>query len=106
MLRTACLMLDDDETELQLHHLSEEAMLELTTPHSAAPILAEPLGGTLRAQSDAMIAGAVAEARGNIAAAARALGISRNTLYRRLAAMRTPYTPGTFLCWCVSRVSA
>ncbi len=90
MLRTACLMLDDDETELKLHHLSEEAMLELTTPHSAAPqTMAESLGGTLREQSDAMIAGAVAEAGGNIAAAARALGISRNTLYRRLAAMRT-----------------
>ena len=88
MLRTACLMLDDDETELKLHHLSEEAMLELTAPHNAAPDMAEPLGGTLRAQSDAMIAGALAEAGGNIAAAARALGISRNTLYRRLAAMR------------------
>ncbi len=88
MLRTACLMLDDDETELKLHHLSEEAMLALTTPHSAAPELAETPGGTLRAQSDAMIAGAVAEAGGNIAAAARALGISRNTLYRRLTAMR------------------
>ena len=88
MLRTACLMLDDDETELKLHHLSEEAMLDITaTPSTPAP-LAEPLGGTLREQSDAMIAGAVAEAGGNIAAAARALGISRNTLYRRLSAMR------------------
>lgn len=89
MLRTACLMLDDDETELKLHHLSEEAMLDLTTQHSTPQPLSEPLGGTLREQSDAMIAGAVAEAGGNIAAAARALGISRNTLYRRLSAMRT-----------------
>ncbi|GAN80160.1 sigma-54-dependent Fis family transcriptional regulator [Acidocella aminolytica] len=88
ILRTACLMLDDDETELCLHHLSEEAMLDLTTQQCAPKNVEQP-GGTLRAQSDAMIAGAVSEAGGNIAAAARALGISRNTLYRRLAAMRT-----------------
>ncbi len=89
MLRTACLMLDEDETEMTLNHLSEEAMLELTSQQPSMPSLgAEPQNGTLRAQSDAVIAGAVAEAGGNIAAAARALGISRNTLYRRLAAMR------------------
>ena len=89
MLRTACLMLDEDETEMTLNHLSEEAMLELTSQPPGTPSPgAEPQNGTLRAQSDAVIAGAVAEAGGNIAAAARALGISRNTLYRRLAAMR------------------
>ena len=48
----------------------------------------EPASATLRAQSDAMIAGAVEEAGGNIAAAARHLGISRNTLYRRLAVLQ------------------
>jgi len=48
----------------------------------------EATGTTLRAQSDAMIAAAVAEAGGNIAAAARNLGISRNTLYRRLGDVR------------------
>jgi len=85
MLRTACLMLDDNETELGLEHLSEEAQRELTAKPA---IQAEPSGTSLRAQSDAMIAGAVSEAGGNIAAAARHLGISRNTLYRRLAAMR------------------
>ncbi|MGE4481883.1 sigma-54-dependent Fis family transcriptional regulator [Acidocella sp.] len=89
ILRTACLMLDETETELRLEHLSEEALRELTALPAAPPAAeAEPPGGTLRAQSDAMIAGAVAEAGGNIAAAARALGISRNTLYRRLAVMR------------------
>jgi transcriptional regulator of acetoin/glycerol metabolism len=39
---------------------------------------------TLRAQTDAMISAAITEAGGNIAAAARSLGISRNTMYRRL----------------------
>jgi transcriptional regulator of acetoin/glycerol metabolism len=85
MLRTACLMLEEDEDVLCMHHLSEEALRELSQKPMPAP---EPAGSTLRAQSDAMIASAVSEAGGNIAAAARNLGISRNTLYRRLAAMR------------------
>jgi sigma-54 dependent transcriptional regulator, acetoin dehydrogenase operon transcriptional activator AcoR len=84
-LRTACLMLDAGEEEIGLHHLSEHARRELTT---TPPRPAVPQQATLRAQSDAVIAGAVADADGNIAAAARHLGISRNTLYRRLAARR------------------
>ncbi|MBU6426244.1 MAG: sigma-54-dependent Fis family transcriptional regulator [Rhodospirillales bacterium] len=88
MLRTACLMLEDEETVLRLQHLSEEAIRELTAVQPAPPL--ERPAGTLRAQSDAMIAAAVAEAGGNIAAAARALGISRNTLYRRMTATRGP----------------
>lgn len=84
-LRTACLMLDDEEELLGMQHLSEEAVRELSARFAPA---AEHGATTLRAQSDAMIAGAVTEAGGNIAAAARHLGISRNTLYRRLAAMR------------------
>jgi transcriptional regulator of acetoin/glycerol metabolism len=86
MLRTACLMLEEDEDVLRMHHLSEDALRELTAK-PAAPT-AETCATTLRAQSDAMIAAAVAEAGGNIAAAARNLGISRNTLYRRLSALR------------------
>jgi len=85
MLRTACLMLDEDETVIRLHHLSEEALAELTVK-PAAVAATEAAATTLRAHSDARIAGAVQEAGGNIAAAARHLGISRNTLYRRLAA--------------------
>jgi transcriptional regulator of acetoin/glycerol metabolism len=84
MLRTACMMLDEDETTLRLHHLSEEALAELNAKPPAPA--AEPGGTTLRAHSDAMIVNAVAQAGGNVAAAARHLGISRNTLYRRLAA--------------------
>jgi len=86
MLRTACLMLEDDEDMLQMHHLSEDALRELTSKR-IVPVV-EAAGATLRAQSDAMIAAAVAEAGGNIAAAARHLGISRNTLYRRLSNIR------------------
>jgi len=87
MLRTACLMLEEDEDTLHLHHLSEEALRELTAARRQA-VAVEPAGATLRAQSDAVIAAALAEAGGNIAAAARNLGISRNTLYRRLGNVR------------------
>ncbi len=85
-LRTACLMLEDHEEMLDLHHLSEEARHALTARPSPPPSASNPT--TLRAQSDAMIASTLAEVGGNIAAAARRLSISRNTLYRRLAAMR------------------
>jgi transcriptional regulator of acetoin/glycerol metabolism len=85
-LRTACLMLEESEDVVGLQHLSPEARRALTTP--AAPCPVGPSNTSLRAQSDAMIAGAVTQSGGNIAAAARHLGISRNTLYRRLAAMR------------------
>ncbi len=84
MLRTACLMLDAGECELGVEHLSEEAQAELSRKHVAPQPPARP--ATLRARADALIGNAVAETGGNLAAAARKLGISRNTLYRRLAA--------------------
>ncbi|MDR3505410.1 MAG: sigma-54-dependent Fis family transcriptional regulator [Acidocella sp.] len=86
-LRTACLMLDSDEHVLRLNHLSEEALAELSAKPTPAPLAAAVAGAiSLRAHSDAVISSALAEMSGNIAAAARHLGISRNTLYRRLAA--------------------
>jgi transcriptional regulator of acetoin/glycerol metabolism len=96
MLRTACLMLNDGEALLRMHHLSEEALRELT----AKPVLHHDAScATLRTQSDAMIAAAVTEAGGNIAAAARSLGISRNTLYRRLYNTTLKASPvGKFNC--------
>ena len=84
-LRTARLMLDEGETEITLAHLGDDARRELAARHTVPPLQG---GASLRAQSDAMIASAVAAAGGNIAAAARHLGISRNTLYRRLAGRR------------------
>ncbi len=83
MLRTACMMLDAEETSLDWHHFSETARAELQTK-PASPACGT--AGSLRAHSDAVIAQAVAAANGNIAAAARNLRISRNTLYRRLNA--------------------
>ncbi len=84
-LRTACLMLDDEEEQIMLSHLSPEAQRSLTAQPATQPAA---ITASLRSQSDAAIASAITQAGGNIAAAARQLGISRNTLYRRLAAMR------------------
>jgi transcriptional regulator of acetoin/glycerol metabolism len=81
MLRTACLMLDDGETVIHPHHLSEADLAELMA--KPTPRLEPP--GSLREKSDAMIAATLAATGGNIAAAARRLNISRNTLYRRLS---------------------
>jgi transcriptional regulator of acetoin/glycerol metabolism len=81
-LRTACLMLDDHESVLDWPHLSETARTDLQSKPAAAPLCT----GTLRAHSDAVIAQAITAANGNIAAAARRLRISRNTLYRRMNA--------------------
>jgi transcriptional regulator of acetoin/glycerol metabolism len=83
-LRTACLMLDDEEAMIDFKHLSEEAVQALTEQ----PARAGTSCTSLRAQSDAAIAEAVSQTGGNIAAAARHLGISRNTLYRRLGVAR------------------
>jgi transcriptional regulator of acetoin/glycerol metabolism len=92
MIRTACLMLDDNETTLRMHHLSEEALSELSAkPAAPASSIIEIAGNSLREKSDAMIAAAVTQAGGNIAAAARNLGISRNTLYRRLSASQSTH---------------
>ena len=55
-------------------------------PHSAASDTPAPL----RETEAAMIRQAVQHARGNVAEAARALGISRATVYRKLGAPRRP----------------
>ena len=60
--------------------------LPLSLPH-AAPAVPVPSGpAPLRAAEAALIRQAVQNARGNVAEAARALGISRATVYRKLGA--------------------
>ena len=97
VLRTACLLRDPDETELSWHHLAEDIAADLRTADlrtadPTPPPVAEPAGdpppaATLRALSDQAIRQAVHAANHNMSEAARRLGISRTTLYRRLAAM-------------------
>jgi transcriptional regulator of acetoin/glycerol metabolism len=82
-LRAACALLDEGETRIGWQHLADDLVEELKwqPPPQATPLAASE---NLRELSQATIARAIALAHGNMSEAARRLGISRNTLYRRL----------------------
>jgi len=101
LLRTICALLDPDEHTLDWHHLPEDMALDLKATRepvpgtassftsasttSAAPTPAAPLAdANLRRLSDQAIQQVMDATQGNMSEAARRLGISRNTLYRRL----------------------
>jgi transcriptional regulator of acetoin/glycerol metabolism len=87
-LRTACALLDADETLIGWRHLPDDLAEELqrrAVPDAAtSPTLPDPEGENLHALSAAAMARAITASQGNMSEAARRLGISRNTLYRRL----------------------
>ncbi len=83
-LRTACALLDADETRIGWRHLPDDLAAELQQPAPRAPVEAAPAGENLQALSEAAMARAIVASRGNMSEAARRLGISRNTLYRRM----------------------
>ncbi|MHB0973068.1 MAG: sigma-54-dependent Fis family transcriptional regulator [Thiobacillus sp.] len=84
VIRTACALLDEGETTITWRHLPDDLLGELRsrTPRPCPP--ETPATENLRAVSDAMIVQAIGSSGGNMSEAARRLGISRNTLYRRL----------------------
>jgi len=82
LLRTACALLDVNEECIGWQHLTEDIQAQLH-PSDTAPM--PPAIPNLQALSHAAIARAVEESQGNISQAARLLGISRQTVYRRLA---------------------
>lgn len=89
VLRTAVALADGQTIELQ--HLTQDFLEELQTTHigdriADAAITATP-AHTLKAQSEEAIRLAMQQQVGNISAVARQLGMSRNTLYRRLKAL-------------------
>ncbi|MDO9006413.1 MAG: sigma-54-dependent Fis family transcriptional regulator [Aquabacterium sp.] len=106
LLRTACALLDPDAHALDWSHLPDDmveelqhppqntaltgqapparhgSLAELGTPPVPGPLtLAEP---NLRKLSAQTIRQVIAASEGNLSLAARQLGISRNTLYRKL----------------------
>ncbi len=85
-LRTACALIDDDATILGWQHLPDDLAAELTAaPVRVAPSTAAVLNvENLQQMSEAAMARAITASGGNMSEAARRLGISRNTLYRRL----------------------
>jgi transcriptional regulator of acetoin/glycerol metabolism len=103
VLRTAAVMAEDGDT-IQRHHLPDDFMEELLSEqllavHSSTnnqpvlPVAALPTaptetdGGSLKDLQATAIRSALDQFGGNVSAAARALGVSRNTIYR---AMRSP----------------
>jgi len=81
-LRTACALLDDGEPVIARAHLPEDLAEELG--ERGRPI--EDVGADLRLQADRCIEQVLSRCDGNVSEAARRLGISRNTLYRKLRA--------------------
>ena len=87
-LRTACALLDDDETTINWQHLPDDLTTELHPQKiqlTTRPVMkTEYAADNLRSLSHAAIHRAIAAVQGNMSEAARRLGISRNTLYRKI----------------------
>jgi len=68
------------------HRSSATSTVSPFSPTGAAPLVSAPppVAAPLREAETALIRQAVLDARGNVAEAARALGISRATVYRKL----------------------
>lgn len=81
VLRSAAAMLDLGETQIDWIHLPDDFLEDLrhrpTETRASGPV-------DLRSAEDALIARTIETSHGNLSAAARQLGISRSTLYRRL----------------------
>ncbi|MQY50334.1 sigma-54-dependent Fis family transcriptional regulator [Rhodocyclus gracilis] len=85
VLRTACAMLDEDECRIDWPHLPDDVSEELRTIAADAPAVKADGGAHNLAQlSRLAIRQALETCQGNISQAARRLGISRQTLYRKL----------------------
>ncbi|MGE5467945.1 MAG: sigma-54-dependent Fis family transcriptional regulator [Ignavibacteria bacterium] len=82
-LKAACALLDEDENRIGWQHLPDDLAEELRWQPPPAPA-AGAATENLRELSETTIARAIALSHGNMSEAARRLGISRNTLYRRL----------------------
>ncbi|MBN3723017.1 sigma-54-dependent Fis family transcriptional regulator [Burkholderia sp. Ac-20379] len=89
VLRTAG-MLADNAPEIDLEHLPEDFWLDC--PDGAAEWATSPAAcaaaTTLDAQQASLIDGTLARHQGNVSAAARELGLARNTVYRHLRRRR------------------
>jgi len=88
LLRTSAAMVDDDGC-IRREHLPddffEEPRVNAQNVFEACPSSA-PASGRLQEVTASVIAAALTRHRGNVSAAARALGVSRNTIYRKMPA--------------------
>ncbi len=83
VLRTASAMLDEHEDCIDRQHLSEDLIEELTEMPCVPEDSSRP-PQNLKELSLSAIRQTLEECRGNVSQAARQLGISRQTLYRKL----------------------
>ncbi len=84
-LRTACALMDDAEPWIDWQHLPDDLAEDLRAIDAdLAPSDDAVPAGTLRDLASQRLDLAMAQSGGNVSEAARRLGISRNTLYRRL----------------------
>jgi sigma-54 dependent transcriptional regulator, acetoin dehydrogenase operon transcriptional activator AcoR len=91
-LRTAIALLGDTESRIGWAHLADDLAEDLKWRVPPVPTAAAETTENLHDLSQATIERAIALSRGNMSEAARRLGISRNTLYRRLRS--TPHSDG------------
>jgi transcriptional regulator with PAS, ATPase and Fis domain len=84
-IRVAVALLDEDEYVIRTEHLPEDLFAQPDDETLMAPPARGDVGN-LRTTTRCAIEKALARTGGNVSAAARLLGISRNTLYRRLDA--------------------
>jgi len=85
LVRTALAMADGEET-IGLHHLPDDFLEEAGAPATQHEAGREPQPASLSIEDNewATIERALRSHGGNVSAAAKALGVSRNTIYRRL----------------------
>jgi transcriptional regulator of acetoin/glycerol metabolism len=87
VLRTASAMLDLGETCIEWQHLPDDLVEDLTkTSQKAAVVGLSQVPQNLDELSRSAVRQALESSRGNISEAARSLGISRQTLYRKMNA--------------------
>src|SRR5471030_1168403 len=89
VLRTAAAMLDDDQTCIDLDHLPQDFFDDERDPKNTQAVMSPCAKDSVRLDDLALsaVAAALETHAGNISAAARMLGVSRNTLYRKMAAL-------------------
>lgn len=81
-LQTACALLDEGEPQIDWVHLPEDLAADLRAAGAGRAVVDET--ADLRLVSAQVVRHTVQACAGNLSEAARRLGISRNTLYRKL----------------------